>query len=1069
MPINITELDINEVAAMLLDAAAYINTPQGQNDFDELYQEIFGPDSKFSDNEKVEILNSVDEDDNSVVALLLLGIIDQSKQQNVNDAFGKMVTLPFKSRKKPSFTNDDQKRINLVLNNPLLNNKQETLDSLLLLAAYLIDNEEIIKFLITAGANINYMGQNLNTPLMLAIRGANAANVKFMLDSNVDSSKRNRFGDNGLDIALRNASHSIIRVFEPDLTKFGYTELMIAIIDGNYDKARQLIAENQGKINLVNNAGFSALLFATMQYKKCDPENTVVRNAIFELIMDLLKHGADISVETKDRFNFIKLLSGSGLLAEDKTYKSIIDYCFSQEFIENKNGKNLLHYVMELAPELAYSVIINLKKFYGNGYEQFLNALDKDGNSPLRYLALSLNSNDNTTNANLNINLFNLIDQYNLKFIWHNQETKSQLHLKIFFDSQAEKTIETDLSKIDIKPHLEIADETGKTPLHYACILNKVEYTHFLVESGANIFSADNAQRTPVHYAAINSILFPFTNVNQQQVFNSEDIFGLTPLVLYYQYANSESILDMMNMELASIANNPDKAPIINKVLLNLHLANIKSIPDIERAIATIESNSDLTYRQKLALLAGLNNYLNIKYKYLFPAQQETILLGIINQAAQRILNKEFSNSEQYQQTNFLPQALGAEFEIANVQFATFIPKQYLEAWYPITIEKDPSVAASGLSMFGNQESDANTEIVTLIIKSATQFEMIKDMCSALTAAGSMVNKSCGFHIHVNCRGKNDGSNPVPPLFEPSSKEELDYIKNLLLNFISMKQLLRGIIRGGAMFAEHGGAYVENISKYRDQILAATSVTELQVILSHNKSIDLTALDKHGTIEFRLHEGLIDPTLFAAWADAIYRLVNISVKQTKKQPAAQPFEDIEQLVYLLIVMRDYANTWSTQARRTATAETSEALAYPVVDPSKYDARSAQLQIIDAPLYKMMRIVLNNDYSKPMLTHASTSSDGAILTAFDHHKKHTSLIHDDDPLLNQLFAVIPQSNSREENIILLGELEKLITFAADNTGMISVNLPKDYLVKIVDALKIKVSGMDLKTGVSFNSP
>jgi hypothetical protein len=107
-------------------------------------------------------------------------------------------------------------------------------------------------------------------------------------------------------------------------------------------------------------------------------------------------------------------------------------------------------------------------------------------------LLANLISNESTGKAITLIQLF--ADKIN--FTLQDAEGKTLLLFAV-------KTLKTDLVitilAVD-KSSLDIADEQGKTPLHYACILGLAQVARMLVANGANTKRKDQQGFTPAHY-----------------------------------------------------------------------------------------------------------------------------------------------------------------------------------------------------------------------------------------------------------------------------------------------------------------------------------------------------------------------------------------------------------------------------------------------------------------------------------------------------------------------------------------------------------------------------------------
>lgn len=887
---------------------------------------------------------------------------------------------------------NNQKVATDILDSGLLDDRQSALDKALL-GAVTHNQPKMVEFMLQQGADKNYRDQDGISILIYAceygsldmvklfvekgaiINQTNKSKVsaisvaafhnkvevcEYLIANKADKKLQNKYGDSPLEIALRLGNHKIVKALvENDLLSVGYTDLMVAILDGEYTKAEELINKHSN-VNNVTDGGYSALMIAANKFASATNDD---KDKIFEIIMLLLHNNANLGLTNKVAHNFIYLAMAANIFDNSDYLERFFDFGVSDEFKKNNNGKNIFHYCVQYDARLiSQACNFNFK------YVQYINDLDDYGCSPLSYLLFDTYRNQQADRKMV----YNLLNEYPFEFIRNNKKIKTKLHLKaLLAEDNLFHKVFADADRQD----LNVGDENGRTPLHYAYMLSKTVLAEELVAQGADITIKDRYGRTPIHYAAMKGMI-PEELDETLNVLPSIDVFGLTPVIYGLQYATN---LD----EFCSF-------PGYNDILQ----ANVETMV--------------CSYQRKLAILACQNNYRIIKG---LPSYD-------LDYLASKILASEVSMDSG--DDNFADNiALGIELEIPELE-NSYIPKDYLIDWFPVDLVHDATVAKSVISPH-QYIADEKLEFVSNVLHTPNQYHKFLLMCSALSDSGSKVNRTAGMHLHVNCRGTTATQPPIKPIVP--KELELTYLKYVLLNFISIEQLLRGFMRDGALYNEFGSSYVQLLSNYREQIINCNSVEELQVICSHNKTLDLTALDKHGTVEFRVHEGTVDPILLNAWVDCITRLVNISLKQTlehKDGQAIEPKQDIEQLVYLLIVMRDYNKTWSAEWGGTKTADIGVTEAYP-----GNDKNPAQIQIQQAPLYNMMAIIL---YSE-------------------------NIEVDLNGYLNLQLSAAKYTKAELKGF--LSELKPLVIFAAENKGILSSNIDQAQALDIIEHFNLKL--------------
>jgi ankyrin repeat protein len=812
-----------------------------------------------------------------------------------------------------------------------------------------------------------------STPLMLAAMKDDTYFCKRLLDAGVDFTAQNYRGDTALETALLCGSHRAANLLvKGNLFNVGYTPVMTAIYNQEYSSAKLQIDQfryGDKHLDAVNNGGYTALMLTASIYRNITDE--IAQLSIFEIALQLIRKGADVGIKNKTLDNFFNLAEKSNMLNSSERLQQVVSACSSEEYSKLHNGMSFFHFAIKCG--LGFGMLSSVLS------DKVINLLDSSGNSPFSYVLFD------TEKIYSKDDVLKMINNYGAKFIRNGLEFKSQLQIKILCmedDGSANDFIaEGDLATLNTQ------DENRRTALHYACMLGKKNIAKELVLKGACLDICDDVGRTPMHYAAINSYMLPGASINDLERL---DNFGVTPIILWCQHGTDIEAMDKF-CELEFADNS------INRYL--------KIFDGTQRSFEQLANDNSLKFTQKLAILSAFKNYARVAN---FDGVNEA--LGFLEVSAQKIIEREISNSTTIELAkNF---AIGLELEVPELPRASFIPTTDLLSWFHADLVYDATVKKSALSLYTPMDNakQESLEFVSKVIVNNSQYEKFVILCDSLYKSGAKVNRSAGMHVHVNCRGTDKVNPPVLKLV--NAADELVFLKYVVINYISIEQLLRGFMRDGILFDEYGPSYVETLSKYRERILACNTVTELQKICTHNKTLDLTSLDKHGTIEFRIHEGLIDPLLLKAWVDCVTRLVNISYEQFiehKAYKSIKPKHNIEQLVYLLITMRHYNQTWCSAWAAPKSANIDTASLYP-----GHNSIAAQRQIQQSPLYNMAAIIFNS------------SSENLAYNL----KQYLNL---------QQFGV-------QDLLLVLSELKELICFAIDNPGPFSPRLDKAHVLE-----------------------
>lgn len=141
-------------------------------------------------------------------------------------------------------------------------------------------------------------------------------------------------------------------------------------------------------------------------------------------------------------------------------------------------------------------------------------------------------------------------------------------------------------------------------------------------------------------------------------------------------------------------------------------------------------------------------------------------------------------------------------------------------------------------------------EIVSPILKGHSGKKALKQICKKLSEHGVRVNRSCGLHVH----------------FGAKDFKLADFKKIVLLYMEHETEIDRLLARSRR--GEHN-SYCRGLSYVnRDRVLSAPSVRALNTIIGGRyHKLNLAAYVRHGTIEFRQHQGTINYTKISRWID----------------------------------------------------------------------------------------------------------------------------------------------------------------------------------------------------------
>jgi hypothetical protein len=639
-----------------------------------------------------------------------------------------------------------------------------------------------------------------------------------------------------------------------------------------------------------------------------------------QFFIDVLKQ---LSVKDLSRFLPVAYEESSKF-----TKASDIDQVF--EILKQLPG-NFLQYIAEN----PYVIRTFSRKF-----SQLFLMQDEDGNSLLFYLS---RKSENDVGYHIKNVLLNIPDA---KCIRADKEVKNPLMLMVAALEDNEEIDEQFLQ--NNLQYLNSPDDTERTALHYAVILKKTAaLKQLLKQKNIDFAIQDKSGRNALHYLILgddqdlaNEIFDQLsTNPTHQENFakalNQNDKNGLSSLTMACFLFVTHKLWNADDPKLEEF--------MVNKIIKH---------PDY---LAQKNQFDQLFYKicDDLGCVDQDGRILP-EYFEISNQQQETEewLRGIyktpdIDDYVKKYLFCAFANLDHpawdvYDytklstdtKTQFTP--FGVELELVNFHIASPIPIHLIDRLYNSYGKGDASVEDSMLMYSGSVQ-----EVVSDPIKNEEEFRLFLKMCEDFQTSGVMTNQSTGLHVHINFNSQEYGAlvDKVSEKFGSEldllckEKVELLLLKQIVINFASLQQLLQGFMRNGALFNDEI-SHSKLILNSQDKIDKFLKTEWLVDLFKDDSQFDKRSItlnlknlngsqNAKGTLEFRCHEGSIDPTIIKAWVNFIHRLVNMSVdhlvdhlknstgsiEEKIESFEIKPLKNIEYLIYLLIADRRYQETW----------------------------------------------------------------------------------------------------------------------------------------------------------------
>lgn len=172
-------------------------------------------------------------------------------------------------------------------------------------------------------------------------------------------------------------------------------------------------------------------------------------------------------------------------------------------------------------------------------------------------------------------------------------------------------------------------------------------------------------------------------------------------------------------------------------------------------------------------------------------------------------------------------------------------------------------------------------ELVSPILQGQEGLDEVRRAITAIEAAGAKVNRSCGMHVHYGIRQYN-----------------LKQIKAIAKRFVAYEDVIESFLprsRRGTnnrwcqsnVMRFAGNTHAERVNNMLSGVNAARSVEQLHTYLTTGgygyggcryHHLNLASYTRHGTMEFRLHSGTVDPEKVCNWIEFLDGLVHSAIE-----------------------------------------------------------------------------------------------------------------------------------------------------------------------------------------------
>lgn len=198
---------------------------------------------------------------------------------------------------------------------------------------------------------------------------------------------------------------------------------------------------------------------------------------------------------------------------------------------------------------------------------------------------------------------------------------------------------------------------------------------------------------------------------------------------------------------------------------------------------------------------------------------------------------------------------------MANVEYGAYT---HQDSNTSFKFVRDGSLSGSGFA--------TGIECVSPVSSGTKGFAALKNCVKAINDAGAKVNKTCGLHVHIGAVGLTD-------------EQYINIFKNYKMLEVIIDSFMAESRRGGNATYAHSLRY-----KNFDNCISKDDVTR-KLGGSRYYKVNPMSFQRHGTVEFRQHQGTTNYKKIEMWVKFCAKLVNYS-KENVLTETVQNVDDI---------------------------------------------------------------------------------------------------------------------------------------------------------------------------------
>lgn len=160
-----------------------------------------------------------------------------------------------------------------------------------------------------------------------------------------------------------------------------------------------------------------------------------------------------------------------------------------------------------------------------------------------------------------------------------------------------------------------------------------------------------------------------------------------------------------------------------------------------------------------------------------------------------------------------------------------------------------------------NATHGTGNEVVSPILSGRNGLATLKAACDALNEAQACVNKSTGLHVHMDAHNLS-----------------FEHYKSIFVNYARLELAIDSFMARSRRASNN--TYCDSLRGRLARIEEADSVQGISRACSNDRyfKVNPTSITRHGTVEFRQHQGTVEFEKISMWLKFLQKMVTWSLK-----------------------------------------------------------------------------------------------------------------------------------------------------------------------------------------------